>query len=301
MVAPPPVTASTKRMTWRWPFRRSAAGRQRRLPLFSAGIIALLVFVSIFAELVSPADPFHQTLRARLLPPVWEAKGSWAHILGSDQLGRDVLARIIYGARVSLAAGCLTVLLATAIGVTAGLVAGYYRGWVDAVLMQFADAMLSIPIILLALILAVTVGPSFANIIVAIAFILWARYARVIRGETLSLMQRDFIAQARISGCSAQRIILVHLLPNTLNTIIVLFTLQVGYVIIVESSLSFLGAGIPPPTPAWGTMVAEGRGYIASAWWVAFFPGLAICLVVLSFNIFGDWVRDRLDPKLRQL
>ena len=142
MVAPPPVTAPTTRMTWRWPFRRSAGGRQRRLPLFSAGIIALLVFVSIFAELVSPADPFHQTLRARLLPPVWEAKGSWAHILGSDQLGRDVLARIIYGARVSLAAGCLTVLLATAIGVTAGLVAGYYRGWVDAVLMQFADAML---------------------------------------------------------------------------------------------------------------------------------------------------------------
>jgi len=277
-----------------------ATGWRLRLPYFSAGIIVLLVLVSLFAEFVSPADPLAQSLRARLAPPVWEAKGSWKYILGTDQLGRDVLSRIIYGARVSLAAGCLTVLLATAIGVTAGLVAGYYRGWIETVVMQLADAMLSIPIILMALILAVTIGPSFGNVIVAIALILWARYARVVRGETLSLMGRDFIAQARITGCSAARIILVHLLPNTLNTIIVLFTLQVGYVIIVESSLSFLGAGIPPPTPAWGTMVAEGRGFIASAWWVSFFPGLAIALVVLAFNLFGDWIRDRLDPKLRQ-
>jgi peptide/nickel transport system permease protein len=167
--------------------------------------------------------------------------------------------------------------------------------------MRITDATMSFPVILLALILAVTVGPSFINVVIAIAVILWARYARVIRGQVLTLMALDFIAQARIAGAGATRIILRHLFPNTLNTLVVLVTLQIGYVIIVEASLSFLGAGIPPPTPAWGSMIAEGREFVTSAWWVSGLPGLAILLVVLAFNLLGDWLRDTLDPKLRQL
>jgi peptide/nickel transport system permease protein len=278
-----------------------ARRRGRRVPLIPAAIIVGFVLMGLLADVLSPADPYAQSLRAKLTPPAWEEGGSWARPLGTDRLGRDLLSRILYGARVSLAAGAITVFLSGAIGAAVGLVAGYYRGRVDAVLMRATDATLSFPVILLALILAVTVGPSFVNVIVAIAVVLWARFSRVIRGEVLSLMERDFIGQARIAGCSAWRIITRHLFPNTLNTLVVLLTLQVGYVIIVEASLSFLGAGIPPPTPAWGSMIAEGRDFITSAWWVSFFPGLAILLVVLAFNLLGDWLRDTLDPKLRQL
>jgi peptide/nickel transport system permease protein len=272
-----------------------------RAPIVPAVIVVAAVLMAVFAGVLSPADPYEQSLRARLKPPVWETGGSWSHPLGTDRLGRDLLARILYGARISLAAGLVTVLLSGALGAAVGLLAGYHRGRVDTVLMRATDATLSFPVILLALILAVTVGPSFFNVVVAIAVILWARFARVIRGEVLSLMERDFIAQARIAGCSAGRIIMRHLLPNTLNTLVVLLTLQIGYVIILEASLSFLGAGIPPPTPAWGSMIAEGRDFITSAWWVSFFPGLAILLVGLAFNLLGDWLRDVLDPKLRQV
>ena len=275
--------------------------RDRRLPVIPLGIITMFVLVAVLAPLISPADPEEQSLRHRFRPPVWDERGSWQHPLGTDRLGRDMLSRIFYGSRVSLTAGVVTVLLASAFGAAVGLVAGYYGGRVDAVLMRLTDATMSFPVILLALILAVTVGPSFANVVVAIAVILWARYARVIRGQVLTLMELDFIAQARIAGAGAFRIITRHLLPNTLNTLVVLVTLQVGYVIIVEASLSFLGAGIPPPTPAWGSMIAEGRDVVTSAWWVSLFPGLAILLVVLAFNLLGDWLRDTLDPKLRQL
>jgi len=272
-----------------------------RLPVVSLTIVGLFVLVALLAPLLAPADPYDQSLRLRFRPPVWEERGSWAYPLGTDRLGRDLLSRIIYGARVSLAAGVVTVLISSAFGAAVGLVAGYYGGRTDAVLMRVTDATLSFPVILLALILAVTVGPSFTNVVIAIAVILWARYARVIRGQVLTLMTLDFIAQARIAGAGAWRIIMRHLLPNTLNTLVVLITLQIGYVIIVEASLSFLGAGIPPPTPAWGSMIAEGRDFVTSAWWVSFFPGLAIMLVVLAFNLLGDWLRDTLDPKLRQL
>ena len=278
-----------------------APGRGRHVPWIPIGIIALFVAAAALAPLVSPGDPYAQSLRNRFKPPVWEEGGSWKYPLGTDRLGRDMLARILYGARVSLAVGALAVLLASSVGAAVGLVAGYYGGRVDAALMRITDATLSFPVILLALILAVTVGPSFLNVVIAISVILWARYARVIRGEVLTLMQLDFIAQARIAGAGAWRIITRHLAPNTLNTLVVLITLQVGYVIIVEAALSFLGAGIPPPTPAWGSMIAEGRDFVTSAWWVSFLPGLAIMLVVLAFNLLGDWLRDTLDPKLRQL
>jgi peptide/nickel transport system permease protein len=277
------------------------AGARRRWPVVSLGIIAAFVLAALLAPLLALPDPYEQSLRLKFRPPVWEERGSWAHPLGTDRLGRDVLSRIAWGARVSLAAGVVTVLLASAFGAAVGLVAGYYGGRVDAALMRVTDATLSFPVILLALILAVTIGPSFTNVVIAIAVILWARYARVIRGQVLTLMELDFIAQARIAGAGAWRIISRHLLPNTFNTLVVLVTLQIGYVIIVEASLSFLGAGIPPPTPAWGSMIAEGRDFITSAWWVSFFPGLAILLVVLAFNLLGDWLRDTLDPRLRQL
>jgi peptide/nickel transport system permease protein len=281
--------------------RRRSGLRGQRLPVVSLAIIGVFVFAALFASVLSPADPEEQTLRARFMPPVWDERGTWKHVLGTDRLGRDLLSRIIWGSRVSLTAGVLTVLLASAVGACVGLVAGYYGGRVDTVLMRVTDATMSFPVILLALILAVTVGPSFVNVVIAIGVILWARYARVIRGQVLTLMELDFITQARIAGASAGRIILRHLFPNTLNTLVVLTTLQVGYVIIVEASLSFLGAGIPPPTPAWGSMISEGRDFVTSAWWVSFFPGLAILLVVLAFNLLGDWLRDTLDPKLRQL
>ena len=275
--------------------------RRRRLPLIPLSIIGVFVLMAILAPVLSPADPHSQSLRNRFKPPVWMEGGTTTYLLGTDRLGRDMLSRIIWGSRVSLAAGVVTVLLASAFGAAVGLVAGYYGGRTDAALMRVTDATMSFPVILLALILAVTVGPSFTNVVVAIAVILWARYARVIRGQVLTLMGLDFIAQARIAGAGAWRIITRHLLPNTMNTLVVLVTLQVGYVIIVEASLSFLGAGIPPPTPAWGSMIAEGREFVTSAWWVSGLPGIAILLVVLAFNLLGDWLRDTLDPKLRQL
>lgn len=275
--------------------------QSRRLPVIPLAIVSVFVLAGLLAPLLSPANPYEQSLRLRFRPPVWEERGSWAHPLGTDRLGRDMLSRILHGSRVSLAAGVLTVFLASAFGAAVGLAAGYYGGRVDATLMRITDATLSFPTILLALILAVTVGPSFTNVVIAIAVLLWARYARVIRGQVLTLMELDFIAQARLAGAGAWRIITRHLVPNTLNTLVVLVTLQIGYVIIVEASLSFLGAGIPPPTPAWGSMIAEGRDFVTSAWWVSSLPGLAILLVVLAFNLLGDWLRDTLDPKLRQL
>jgi peptide/nickel transport system permease protein len=284
--------AETKRDTW---------AILKRVPFVPSFILFAFIVLAIFADVIAPHNPYETSLRTRFRPPVWEEAGSWDHPLGTDHLGRDVMTRVIYGARISLAAGVLTVLLAGFVGAAIGLLSGFHGGRIDAVLMRAADSILAFPIILFAMILAVTMGPSFFNVITAIAIVLWARYARVVRGEVLSLKERDFVAQARITGCSALRIIVVHLFPNTLNTLIVLLTLQIGYVILVEASLSFLGAGIPPPTPAWGSMVSEGRDYITRAWWVSFFPGGAIMAIVLSLNLLGDWVRDTLDPKLRQM
>ena len=221
--------------------------------------------------------------------------------LGTDLLGRDILTRIIYGARVSITVSLTTIFFAGFVGISVGLISGYHGGWLDSILMRIVDATVCFPTILFAIVLLVVIGAGLWNVILAIAMLQWSRYARVIRGEVLSLKERDFIAQARIAGCSVFRILLVHLLPNVLNTLVVMVTIEIGRIILVEASLSFLGAGIPPPIPAWGQMVAEGRGYITSAWWLSLWPGLAILLVVLSFNLFGDWLRDTLDPKLRQV
>ena len=205
------------------------------------------------------------------------------------------------GARISLSVAALSIVVGGLVGTSLGLLAGYRGGWVDALIMRLVDLSLAFPSILLALIFAVTIGASFWVVVAVLGFILWARYARLVRGEVLTWKQLDFIALARMAGCSSLRIIATHLLPNVANSVVVLSTLQVGWAIVVEASLSFLGAGIPAPTPTWGGMVAEGRKYVDTLWWVSVFPGAAIMLVVLSFNLFGDWLRDILDPKLRQL
>jgi peptide/nickel transport system permease protein len=264
-------------------------------------IISLFVLTSIFANFITTYSPTEPSLEKRLLPPFWMEGGSLSYPLGTDPLGRDILTRIIYGARVSLTVSFMTIFFAGFFGVLVGLTSGYYGGWFDSVSMRIVDATVSLPTILLAIILVVIFGGGLLNVVIAIAMLQWARYARVIRGEVLSLKQKEFIAQARLAGCSVPRILLVHLFPNVVNTLVVLLTVEVGRIIIMEASLSFLGAGIPPPTPAWGYMVADGREYVTSAWWVSLFPGMAILLTVLSFNLFGDWLRDTLDPKLRQV
>lgn len=273
----------------------------RRAPVVSLSIITLMVLTAVFANVLTPYSPVDISLPERLRPPFWERGGSLAHPLGTDPMGRDLLTRMIYGARISLLVGFLGLCIGGGVGAALGLIAGYTGGRVDAFLMRVTDTTLAFPIILFAILLVVILGGSLITVVLAVALVLWARFARVIRGEVLSIRERDFVAQARIAGSSPARIILVHLFPNVLNTLVVLLSLQVGWVIIVEASLSFLGAGVPPPTPTWGSMIAEGRDYIASAWWVSFFPGLAILVTVLAFNLFGDWLRDALDPTLRQL
>ena len=264
-------------------------------------LVFLLVIPGLFAEWVAPHDPIKGSLAARLKPPMWEKGGSSTYPLGTDKVGRDVLSRIIYGARVSLRVSLEAIAVSGVIGTTLGLLAGYFGGRTDAVIMRLVDINLGLPIILIALVFVAALGPSFATMNAVITVALWSRYARQVRGEVLSIKERDFIARARVAGASHFRIMFRYLLPNVVNTLIVLATLQVGFVILLESSLSFLGAGIPRPTPAWGLMVADGRELIVTAWWIAMFPGLAIMLTVLSMNLVGDWLRDHLDPKLKNV
>lgn len=273
----------------------------RRLPWASILIIVMMIFVALFAPLLTPYSPIEQTLADKLLPPFWEEGGSTKYLLGTDIFGRDVLTRLFYGARISLIVTGLALLVGGGVGLVLGIVSGYVGGRVDSFLMRLVDAAFTFPAILFALLLAVTMGQGLTTLILAISLLLWAGFARVIRGEVLALKERDFVALAKVHGCSPTRIMASHILPNVLNTFMVLVTLNVGVVIVAEASLSFLGAGIPAPTPSWGLMVAEGRGKITSAWWLSLLPGIAITLVVLAFNLFGDWLRDRLDPKLRQL
>jgi peptide/nickel transport system permease protein len=273
----------------------------RRLPWIPIVIIAAMVVAALFAHLITSHSPTAQSLPNRLLPPFWDEGGRMEHLLGTDRFGRDLFARMLYGARISLIVVALSLLVGGGVGLLLGIVSGYVGGRLDAFLMRLVDAAFTFPAILFALLLAVTMGQGLNTLIIAISLLLWANFARVIRGEVLALKQRDFIALARVHGCSPARIMLVHVLPNVMNTFMVLVTLNIGVVIIAEASLSFLGAGVPPPTPSWGLMVAEGRGQIYSAWWLSIIPGVAITLVVLAFNLFGDWLRDRLDPKLRQL
>ena len=276
----------------------------RRYPLFPILLLLIvLVIPAVFANQIAPHDPKLGSLSAKLLPPAWMEGGSTEYLLGTDRVGRDILTRIMYGARVSVVIAAIAIFIAGVAGTTLGISAGYWGGWIDAVVMRLVDISLSIPIILLALVLVAAIGASTGTVITVLVLLMWSRYARLVRGETLAIRTHDFIARARVSGSSDRRIMLRHVFPNVFNSIIVLATLNVGFVIILEATLSFLGAGIPPPQPAWGLMVADGRVLITSpnGWWVALFPGLAIMFVVLSMNLLGDWLRDRLDPKQRQV
>jgi peptide/nickel transport system permease protein len=270
------------------------------MPWLSVLVIATMLCMAILAPLLAPYSPIDQTLRDKLLPPFWFEGGSSKYTLGTDAFGRDILSRLIYGSRVSLIVAALALTVGGGIGLVIGIVAGYLGGIVESILMRLVDAAFTFPAILFALLLAVTMGQGLGTLVIAISLLLWAPFARIIRGEVLALKQRDFVALAKVRGCSQLRIMLTHILPNVLNTFMVLVTLNIGVVIIAEAALSFLGAGIPPPTPTWGLMVSEGRGRIAEAWWVSLIPGLAITALVLSVNLFGDWLRDRLDPRLRQ-
>lgn len=274
----------------------------KRYPLFALAILVfLLVIPAIFAPWVAPHDPFHGSLSHRLTPPAWQDGGSTEFLLGTDKLGRDILSRIIYGARVSLTVSLIAIVVGGVIGTVLGLASGYFGGRTDSVIMRLVDISLSLPTILLALVLVAAVGPSFGTVITVLIVLLWARYARLVRGETLAIKELDFIARARVAGASHMRIMTKYIFPNVVNSLIVLATLQVGYVILLESSLSFLGAGLPRAEPAWGVMVSDGRELIVTAWWVSMFPGIAIMLTVLALNLLGDWLRDHLDPKLRNL
>ena len=269
--------------------------------VFPATIALIVIFVAVTAPWIAPRGYYEMKLPHKLRPPFWQEGGSLKYPLGTDSLGRDILSRMIGGARISLVASMLSILIGAIVGISIGVFSAYRGGVVDAVLMRVCDGFLSFPMILLAMILAIATGPSMRTVVLAIGLVVWARYARVIRSEALSLKERDFVAYARMVRCSELRILMRHLLPNLMGTILVLATLQIGWAIVVEASLSFIGAGIPAPQPSWGGMVASGREYIGMAWWLTFFPGMAIAITVLAFNFLGDWLRDHLDPKLREL
>jgi len=271
-------------------------------PIIPALILLLIAFVAVFADVLAPYDPQIGSLRLRYRPPAWQEGGSMAHLLGTDHVGRDVLSRLIFGARVSMIVGITAVLVAGGIGTLLGIVSGFLGGWVDQVIMRLTDTWLALPALTFAIFMAAVVGPSEMNIIVILGAVYWTRYARVIRGEVLSLKEREFVRLAIVAGCSKWTIMRRHILPNVINSAVVLGTLMLGVVIITEATLSFLGIGVPPPQPAWGLMLSDGKqSLMVGRWWLTIFPGCAIMLMVLSANILGDWLRVKLDPQLRQL
>ena len=271
------------------------------IPAVPLAVIGVLLFTAIFASVLAPFDPTEVSLADSMIPPAWAEGGTSDHWLGTDFLGRDQLSRLIFGARVSLSVSATVIAIAVTGGALLGIVSGYFAGKLDVLLMRAVDINLSFPPILVAIVLAVVFEPSFRNVVLIITFAHWARVARVLRSEALILKDQDYVTMARLAGASNIRILLRHIVPGVTPTIMVLATLEVGTVILFEASLSFLGVGIPPPRPSWGVMVADGRGQIATGWWISLFPGLAILLLVLSFNQFGDWLRDRSDPRLQQL
>jgi peptide/nickel transport system permease protein len=264
-------------------------------------VMAILVLIAIFAPLLAPYDPTEGNMLERRARPVFMEGGSTKHLLGTDHLGRDILSRLIYGGRVSLSVSLLVIFITAAVGSTLGITAGYLGGRIEGFIMRVTDVALSFPGLLLAILLAVGIGPGFWTVVIALSMLGWAGYSRMIRGEALRLRDSDFVAQARIIGSSSLRIMIKHIFPNVVNSLVVIMTLAVGLMILAESTLSYLGIGIPAPTPSWGSMVADGRNDLDRAWWISFFPGVAIGLVVLSGNFLGDWIRDKLDPRLRRL
>ena len=282
--------------------RPSAAPLGRRLSfraVFGLTVLLCIGGAAVFAPQIAPWDPARQMLMKRLRPPMWEARGLREHPLGTDHLGGDILSRILYGGRISLGVGLSAVSLSCLIGVTLGLLAGFHGGRTDAFIMRVVDVFLAIPYILLAMGVVFALGPSLLNVILVMAVTRWVQFARIVRADVLSIREREFVSGARARGSRSLRLLLRHVLPNALTPIIVVATLELAFMIIYESALSFLGLGVQPPTPTWGWMLSDGRNYVATAWWLATFPGLAIMLTVLAVNLLGDWLRDTLDPRLK--
>jgi len=278
--------------------------------IIPATIMALMVIMAIFANLswlglpnagLAPYDPNNGVMKDRLLPPAFIEGGKSEYLLGTDRLGRDILSRVIYGARVSLSVSLIVIFITAFIGTVLGIIAGYAGGRLDGFVMRVVDMALSFPGLLLAMLLAVSIGPGYWTVVFALSILGWAGYARMVRGEALRIRESDFVAQARVNGASPLRIMLRHIFPNVVNSLIIFMTLAVGMMILAESALSYLGIGITAPTASWGSMVSDGRAELDRAWWISTFPGICIGLVVLSGNFLGDWIRDRLDPRLRQL
>jgi peptide/nickel transport system permease protein len=275
----------------------------RQLPVLPIAILVPFILIALFADWIAPYDPTEPIPGAKIFePPFWTQSGSSRALLGTDFQARDLLSRLIFGARVSLIVGVMGTIVAGSIGTALGILSGYLGGWVDQVIMRVTDAWLALPALVFAIFLATMVGPSMWNIVVILGLVYWTRYARVIRGEVLSLREREFVKLAEIAGGSRTRVIFRHILPNVLNSTMVLASLTIGVVIIAEASLSFLGVGVPPPEPAWGSMLADGRSMLmVGDWWLTVFPGLGILLVVLATQLLGDWLRVRLDPQLRNM
>jgi peptide/nickel transport system permease protein len=293
------AVSRTAGLTLAW---RLSPLRVSGFPLIPVAILLVLALTAVFAEFLAPSDPQVGVLGDRFKPPAWQVGGSEKHLLGTDHLGRDVLSRLIFGARVSMIVGITAVLFAGALGTSLGIIAGYLGGWMDQIIMRVTDTWLALPALTFAIFLAAVFGPSEMNIVIVLAAVYWTRYARVIRGEVLSLKERDFVRLAIVAGCSKWTIMRRHILPNVLNSAIVLGTLMLGVVIVTEAALSFLGVGVPPPKPAWGLMLADGKkGMMAGYWWLTILPGSCIMLMVLSANLLGDWLRVKFDPQLRQL
>ena len=276
------------------------AARRRQYPWFAGAILGALVVTAVFAPYLAPHSPTEGDIVKKSIPPIWMNGGDAEHLLGTDRFGRDVLSRVIWGSRISLLVSLVAIGVAGTLGTLLGLISGYRGGLVDALLMRLTDIGLSLPTILIAVVMVAVSEPSFRNVVLVIALLLWPRFARQVRGETLAVKAQDFVALAVVAGRSSAWIIRRHIFPNVVPTLLVISTLQVGYVILLEGTLSFLGVGVPPPNPAWGLMIADGRGFLATAWWISLFPGLAMLLTVLAVNLMGDWLRDHLDPKLRQ-
>ena len=293
VVAARPGPDAARRATWRRLLRL-------RWGVGAAGVLLLIIAIAVFAPVISPYDPLAVDIRHRLSPPAWMEHGTAEHVLGTDQVGRDLLARMIYGGRVSLLVGVAAVVISATIGVLLGLGAGYFAGNTDWTIMTVINVMLTFPFVLLALAVIAVLGPSLINMIFVLGVAGWPIYARVIRAETLAIREREFVLAARALGMSHPRLVFRQILPNLVSTIVVIATLQVAQVIILESFLSFLGLGVQPPTPAWGNMLGEGRLYMLNSWWIATFPGLAIFLTTLVINLMGNALRDWLDPHLKE-
>ncbi|MDP1669911.1 ABC transporter permease [Phaeovulum sp.] len=282
-------------------FRRNLASfAGNRLAMGSAIVVLLFVLMAVFAPWLAPQNPYETDLFRRLQPPAWVDGGEWGFLLGCDALGRDIFSRIIYGARISIFVGVTVIVVATGIGIVAGLAAGYLRGWVDVVISRIVDILLGFPYLIFAIGLMAMMGPGLGNIILALAYKEWVIPARVVRGETLAVRELEYVEAARALGASPRHIMLREILPNILSPVVVVSTIRMANVIILEASLSFLGLGVQPPMASWGSMVSDGRAFILEAWWVSTFPGLAILLLVLAINVASQGLRDAFDPRFHE-